>query len=680
MSTTSSWFEQLGYQIKYRSSTWFECLLQREGERWIGVGIDREAALADAVAKALPSAAARRAVEAALATPPPTTASAAPSGAATAPGATPVTTTTTTTTTTASATAKATTAAPAAATSPTASAPAPTKATPAAAPAAALVLPAVAPVAPVATAAATATASAAIPAPEDAAAPASAAPAKGDPIEAIDVDAAHAELDALERAIEENYVEASLLVAERQRLLLSQWMARGRAVQDAARGESTVQQRVYRISQRLGTLSKVWWPGNVKVLALHAKPATCSEDLDDAPVASLRTWRDVEDAAEAAMDRMEADAGKNGADDFGWCDGGLLQPGPSDPKVMLQAVVAALDRCTSPPVRRPQQALHTSEYAAKFDGEALGPASNWTELANRLRWLRGHVADFELWGAALGRLRWIASRDGDVHKATFRSLQPSFRPPTRWHVALGYQQRERRRRFDELVQQTPAADAPAEDFVRWIVGLFALADAIKSSDLERVTRPRRERIAELAPGLFAERHDRRRLRRLRQDLGLPALATDSGIAAEAGEVAAEAADAAAAAAAPPPAPGVDALIGPLREKTGGKRVLVVCNRTDAARDDLLRRELGFADVDHCGIESSRIHGKEQAVRNGSYDLVLAATGFLPHKVDGALVKACRAAGVPYVRINRGRFGQCLLHLARHFGLTAQYGALDGGAG
>jgi hypothetical protein len=177
---------------------------------------------------------------------------------------------------------------------------------------------------------------------------------------------------------------------------------------------------------------------------------------------------------------------------------------------MLQAVVAALDRCTSPPVQRPQQALHASEYAAEFDAKALGPASNWMELANRLRWLRGHFADFELWGAALGRLRWIASRDGDVHKATLRSLQPSFRLPTRGHVALGCRQRERRRRFDELVPQTPAADAPADDFVRWLVGLFALADAIKSSDLERVTRPRRERIAELAPSPFAERHDRRR--------------------------------------------------------------------------------------------------------------------------------------------------------------------------
>ena len=423
MSTTSSWFEQLGYQIKYRSSTWFECLLQRDGERWIGVGIDREAAFADAVAKALPSAAARRAVEAALAAPPPTTASAAPSGAATAPGATPVTTTTT-----ATATAKATTAAPAPAVPPAASAPAPTKATPAAAPAAALVLPAVAPVAPVATAAATATASAAIPAPEDAAAPASAAPAKGDPIEAIDVEAAHGELDALERAIEENYVEASLLVADRQRLLLTQWMARGRAVQDAARGDAGVEARVYRISQRLGTLSKVWWPGNVKVLALQAKPATCSEDLDGVPASALRTWRDVEHAAEAAMERLEAEATKAGV---GWCDGGVLQPGPADPKAMLQAIVAALDRCTSPPVRRPQQALHASEYGAKFDGEALGPSSNWAEVAGRLRWLRGHVDDFELWGAALGRLRWIASRDGDVHMATYRTLHPSHRPPSR---------------------------------------------------------------------------------------------------------------------------------------------------------------------------------------------------------------------------------------------------------
>jgi hypothetical protein len=633
MSTTSAWFQQLGYQIKYRSSTWFECLLQRDGERWLGVGIDREAAFADAVAKALPSEAARRAVEAAIA-------------AASAPAAPPPPTPTPA-------------AAPALGPQPTAAPTAPA-APPAAAMAPATAVPPPANVVVVPRSESKATEFIGPPAP---------------PPEALDKAAASAELAALEQAIEENHVEASLLVPERQRMLLTQWMARGRAVQEASGGDREIEQRVYRIAQRLGTLSKVWWPGNVRVLASQAKPASCSEDVDGVPAAALRTWRDVERAAESAMERHEADAAKAGGDDFGWCDGGLLQPGPDEPATMLRAIVAVLERFTAPTIRRPQQALHASEYTPRQIADDLGPTSNWTDLAGRLRWLRGHVDDFELWGAALGRLRWLASRNDDVHMATYQVLLPSHRPAERWHASLGFLLRERRRRFDELTQQTPAADAADQAIVDWLLGLFALGNSIKAIELERATRPLRGRIAELPLAAFVERTGRRRLRRLRQDLGLPPLASEGSSAAEAVEPA-EAPVEKDAAVAASPTPGLDALVAPLREHTSGKRVLVVSNRTDAARDELLRRQLGFAVVDTSGIEPSRVHGKERAVRQGSYDIVLAATGFLPHKVDGVLARACRTVGVPYVRINRGRIGQCLLHLARQFGLTARYGALD----
>ena len=51
--------------------------------------------------------------------------------------------------------------------------------------------------------------------------------------------------------------------------------------------------------------------------------------------------------------------------------------------------------------------------------------------------------------------------------------------------------------------------------------------------------------------------------------------------------------------------------------------------------------------------------------------VLAATGFMPHKVDGVLKDACRAVRTPYVRVNRGRPLQCLLRMAHELGVEAR---------
>lgn len=48
-----------GYKVCFRSAVWVECLVLRNGERWIGNGLSEDAALDDAVARMLPSHAAR---------------------------------------------------------------------------------------------------------------------------------------------------------------------------------------------------------------------------------------------------------------------------------------------------------------------------------------------------------------------------------------------------------------------------------------------------------------------------------------------------------------------------------------------------------------------------------------------------------------------------------------------
>jgi hypothetical protein len=110
---------------------------------------------------------------------------------------------------------------------------------------------------------------------------------------------------------------------------------------------------------------------------------------------------------------------------------------------------------------------------------------------------------------------------------------------------------------------------------------------------------------------------------------------------------------------------LDAILG----FTRGKNALVVSNRNDQDQDAEIQRLLQLASVDHGQIEPRRIEALTERLERGSYDLVLAATGFMPHKADGSLRKACAKSGIPYVRMNRGRPRACLRHLARDLGLS-----------
>lgn len=49
-------------------------------------------------------------------------------------------------------------------------------------------------------------------------------------------------------------------------------------------------------------------------------------------------------------------------------------------------------------------------------------------------------------------------------------------------------------------------------------------------------------------------------------------------------------------------------------------------------------------------------------------VVLGATGFQSHSMDGHMVQACRRPGIPYVRVHRDRRLACILAISRELGL------------
>jgi hypothetical protein len=103
----------------------------------------------------------------------------------------------------------------------------------------------------------------------------------------------------------------------------------------------------------------------------------------------------------------------------------------------------------------------------------------------------------------------------------------------------------------------------------------------------------------------------------------------------------------------------------------GTKVLVVNQQTEPQ----LRRDLEdlfdwkitwYSLGDSGGIRKAG--AAAEAIRNGSYALVLGSTGLFAHKYDKLIAVAARNAATPYVRVNKGRVGISVVAIARSLGL------------
>jgi hypothetical protein len=481
------------------------------------------------------------------------------------------------------------------------------------------------------------------------------------------------ELEELEGTIASSYADALLLVPDRQRLLVLAWIARARAIEDESAGRGAVSARVARIAARLSMLTKLGWPGNVRALALRACAADCSEDLP--PQSRPGTWSDVAVLAEEEFARREAEGAARGLDEWGWADAAALDPRPPHGRAKLDAVLERLARWTGPVVLASEvQAGRASVSEPEFSDrdelrEELERES--TALARTLRWLRGE--ELEGWGEAMGRVRWIAERAGEPVRSRLReSADPAYVPRGSWASVLGHdpEARERKRRKNELLRSSGALHAADATGLRnWLAEALGLGPELTTEKIAAALRECRDAVLAVEDSSFPSRGQRKRLRMVKALLGgepAPIEETeereDAALDADrtGGELDHDGALANGAAA--------PVVAGEVLRFTRGKRVLFVCNRTDPRHDGELLRTFGFGEVQRCEPGPRRIESAAERIRSRSYDLVLAATGFMPHKAESALRRACARSGVTYVRVNKGRISACAQHLARELGL------------
>jgi hypothetical protein len=101
--------------------------------------------------------------------------------------------------------------------------------------------------------------------------------------------------------------------------------------------------------------------------------------------------------------------------------------------------------------------------------------------------------------------------------------------------------------------------------------------------------------------------------------------------------------------------------------TRGKRMLFVSNRADPLLEDALREALEPADLDWCAGNDRAVAAAAERIGHRAYDLVLCATGFMSHSTERAVRLACQGAGVPSVRVYKGRVVACMQAVMRDLG-------------
>lgn len=469
-----------------------------------------------------------------------------------------------------------------------------------------------------------------------------------------DADEALEELDILMDRIRDSREELGLCAPDRQRLAMLAWICLARAHTDSFPDDLRIRDRVSAISRQLTEIGKTFWPGSVTALQLHMQPRDLPRHLLGG-VAT--TWRRAADLAEQALRNREHEDERRGYDHYGWADAKQTQPHSPRAAEMLGELVAAVEALSG----------LLDLQAAPVDTSVRPDGAIFQRWVRQLRWLRGADVEPDRWARLAGRFRWWAFRREPALHPAARELEPGYVPAYPWAHLLG-EDPEKRRHERELraTLAAPPTINSKEDAGTWLTKALVFSDT-HHGNIVKLIEASKDIVLQLLPEDLpdSDRRLRRRLSRLQDDLResgevsvspLPAAAP-----AEGSEEEPAASEGNGKVSLPPQ------LIDRVRPVTEGKRSVFVSHRRDPDLQAELQEAFGFKSLDCRIAEARRMQQLGEAIAEDKYDLVLGATGFQSHTLDTVLARACRNAGVQYIRVNDGRPLVCLRAVARDFG-------------
>lgn len=480
----------------------------------------------------------------------------------------------------------------------------------------------------------------------------------------VDVEESAIEVGIISDLIRSNRPELALMTPERQRLAILGWICHARSAEAASGRHPAIQARVTDIARALSRLCKIWWPGSVKALQIDATPRDVGRELELPMSERPRNWSSAAAAAEDKLRRVEERDEGLRRDEYGWSDTAFLDPPPTRPEDQLVELEHLVESLGGPLNKVPGPAPDGVKRPSRDEKERL------TRWISRVRWLRGFVTEFERWGAVMGRLRWMVASLERRDPALEQLLGAEFHPRLNWASELGQdpELKRKQRLRKQVLQSRPRADQnpETEAVITWLLDAFAVLDAER---IARLVVPFESAVSALSPDELpdATRQKRRRLRKVQEHLTtltqadydeavkeLPGSDADTGVFAVVEDEKQ-----------PDPQERIVEAVLPV---TRGKRALFVSNRADPDLQQTIEDAFGFKELTWCEGNPRRVQAVAAQVTSGTFDIVMGATGFQSHSMDTHLIRACRRASIPYVRVHRGRRLATALALAREFGI------------
>lgn len=456
-------------------------------------------------------------------------------------------------------------------------------------------------------------------------------------------------LSALQEEIQDAEEDLGRMAPERIRLELLHWIASARGIQQTASHDPEVERLVRDIANRLGQLAKQLWPGTVRALRLDAEPEGALQG--HARGSGAHTWAEVAVQVEAILDELMGEDDRDG-----WDDGAGDAASPDDARREMREISDLVGPLL---VREPD--------ASSVDTDTI---ADWAMAAARLRWVRPQSdgVDGAVWGRMMGALRRIVRRLGPEAGTLRKHLDPTYAPPRGWKDWI--RSKTNGAHQEALLETRPSADATNEQVWAWVrQGIEHLG----TPDLAPLLGDLAARVLALEEADLPnpDRRFRRRLKALQRELN-PEITeiTESGDGSDSDPEQSE-----------DTRPELFhshvrlSLAGRLRHRLAGRKALFVSNRTDRELEARLQEALGL-ELTWSDGSPRRLESAASSVGDGGYDLVMVATGFQSHAADGLLSKAAKKAGVPYVRVYKGRPKACFRALARTFGVAGASAARE----
>jgi len=469
-------------------------------------------------------------------------------------------------------------------------------------------------------------------------------------------------IQELQDEMDDNYDEVAVMSSQYQRLHISSWIFRGRAVQENFPDDREIQEAVHKVARRLTDWCKVLWPGSIRALQVYTQPSQSLDGLiryDNRP----KTWAD---AAEMVDAHIEEQLKSSSRDDYGWADRRFLSPEPPNPAALLAEIHTKLVPVIGPlggPLDDKRKAVSGSTIEAY--------AEELVMAAHLLRWCR-RIADPVQWGLTMGALRW-ASRQSRTDLDTLKTLlEDEYRPSDNWALLLGRDPETNRKNIlrKKVMSSMPTKETLEEDLMDWLQNAFQV---FTNPQIAKLGNAVSAEIMEFTNADFADadRSARSRLRKLQTifrgrtvDFEKVDLPTDAELEMT-GDLTAE--DTA-------PRTIVDpsqVILERVQKITAGKNILFVTNRPEQKLHRDLERDLKAKVHYKVGDTPRTMKPIIQSVTANRYDMVLMATGFNNHGADAALSRVTKSEGLPYIRVQKGRLASTIRAIGRAYNVSGQ---------